>query len=126
MNQEHGTFTVTVDTNIIIAKMEGSFNEFGARALIKAIVDKIEKFNGEPFSIIVEDLQLEGITPEGYEELNKYNEWLNGQNMIAKARVANSAVILNIDSVRIPTVKKQKIKEFNNVPDAIEWLKLQS
>jgi len=105
--------------------MEGSFNEYGARALIKAIVDKIEKFNGEPFSIIVEDLQLEGITPEGYEELNKYNEWLNGQNMIAKARVANSAVILNIDSVRIPTVKKQKIKEFNNVPDAIEWLKLQ-
>ena len=126
MNQEHGTFTVMVDTNIIIAKMKGSFNDFGVRALIEAIVDKIEKFNGEPFSIIVEDLELEGITPEGYEELNKYNEWLNGQNMIAKARVANSAVLLNIDSVRIPMVKKQKEKEFNNVPDAIEWLKLQS
>jgi hypothetical protein len=126
MNLEHGHFTVTVYTNIIIATMKGSFNEYGAKALTDAIIAKIESFHGARFSIIVDDLELEGITPQGYEELNKYNEWLNGQNMIAKARVVNSSVILSIDNVRIPAKKKQKIKEFDNVLAAIEWLKLQS
>ena len=126
MNLEHGIFTVTIDTNIIIVIMKGSFNEFGARALIDSIKAKIKSFNGTKFSIIVEDLELEGITPEGYKEINKYNEWLNNQNMIAKARVANSSLMLDIDHRLIPAIQKQNIKIFEDVPSAIEWLKLQS
>ena len=126
MNLEHGIFTVTIDTNIIIVIMKGSFNEFGARALIDSIKAKIKSFNGTKFSIIVEDLELEGITPEGYKEINKYNEWLNNQNMIAKARVANSSLMLDIDHRLIPAIQKQNLKIFEDVPSAIEWLKLQS
>jgi len=103
MNLEHGIFTVTVDTNIIIITMKGSFNEFGARALIDSIKAKIK-----------------------YKEINKYNEWLNDQNMIAKARVAKSTVTLDIDNRLIPAIKKQNIKIFEDVPAAIEWLKRQS
>jgi len=126
MNLEHGIFTVTIDTNIIIVIMKGSFNEFGARALIDSIKAKIKNFNGAKFSILVEDLELEGITPEGYKEINKYNEWLNNQNMIAKARVANSSLMLDIDHRLIPAIQKQNLKIFEDVPSAIEWLKLQS
>jgi len=126
MNLEHGIFTVTVDTNIIIITMKGSFNEFGARALIDSIKAKIKSFKSAKFSIIVEDLELEGMTPEGYKEINKYNEWLNDQNMIAKARVAKSTVTLDIDNRLIPAIKKQNIKIFEDVPAAIEWLKRQS
>ncbi|WP_435236848.1 hypothetical protein ACR30L_04505 [Psychromonas sp. PT13] len=126
MNLEHGIFTVTVDTNIIIITMKGSFNEFGARALIDSIKAKIKSFKSAKFSIIVEDLELEGMTPEGYKEINKYNEWLNDQNMIAKARVAKSTVTLDIDNRLIPAIKKQNIKIFEDVPTAIEWLKRQS
>jgi hypothetical protein len=126
MNLEHGDYSVAIDGNIIIATMKGSFNEYGARALTGQMRANIESFHGTCFCILVNALELDGLTPKGYEELDKYNDWLNCQNMLAKAMVGNSDTISTIINSRIPSKREQNIKEFDNILDAMTWLKLQS
>lgn len=96
MTLNHGDFEVSVDGNIIIVELKGSFNEYGAKALTEQIKATIETFAGVPFSIAVNDLALEGITPEAYEQLNNYNSWLNGQNMRAKAMIVAMLSLIHI------------------------------
>ena len=107
-------------------KLSGCFNEHGTKALTKNIIATIETFHGAPFSIVVSNLAVEGFTPEAYTELNRYNIWLNTQNMVAKAMVSKIHALVKIDDIRIPAKSAQNVAVFTNLPDAIKWLNSQS
>ena len=126
MSLEHGHHSITVEDNIIVIELAGSFNEYGAKALTDDIRRTIKKFKGAPFCILLNDFALEGITPEGYKKIDEYNAWLNTQNMIAKATVVKIDVLLKMEESRIPAKAQQNIKSFRNMPDAMHWLKIQT
>ncbi|WP_158769795.1 hypothetical protein [Paraglaciecola sp. L1A13] len=126
MSLEHGNYSISVEGNIIILELSGCFNEYGTQALTKNIIATIETFHGAPFSIVVSNLAVEGFTPEAYTELNRYNIWLNTQNMVAKAMVSKINALVKIDDIRIPAKSAQNVAVFNNIPDAIKWLHSQS
>lgn len=119
---EHGKYSVTVNENIIIVTLIGSFNEHGTKICIDLIKDKIAAFHGKRFSILMNNLDFLGGTPEAYEVSNQYNGWLNQQNFIAKAIVTTSIPNLAIDHARVPEKKSQNIAVFDNQPDAMAWL----
>ncbi len=123
MDIEHGEVIITVDKNIIIVKLEGAFNEFGAKKYTIGVKETIDTFQGKPFSILINNLEVLGGTPEAYEELEKYNQWLNTQNLTAKAMVISSITTLDIINLLCPSRQSQQSKNFDNEEDALNWLK---
>jgi hypothetical protein len=126
MELPHGNYSIVADEHIITVSLTDSFNQAGAKALTNDIKSTIPRFKGKPFSIMVVDTSVSGNTPDAYEEINKYNEWLNEQNLIAKALVVPSGAIRKINDARIPAKAKQNVRSFDNTPDALVWLKTQS
>ncbi len=122
---EHGGHSIVVNGNIIVLKLTGAFNEYGVFKFTQDVKGVIESFNGKIFSILVNNLELLGGTPEAYAELEKYNKWLNNQNMVAKAMVIKSSATLGIINSLVPSIKLQNMKDFDNKYEAIEWLKSQ-
>ena len=122
MGNEHGVFRVSVQGNIVMARLSGCFNESGAEAVTDQIRSAIESFEGQPFCMLMNVLECPGGTPEAYENIENYNGWLNGQKMTAKAMVMSSKMTEGILKDRAPSRQNQKIKIFDNETDAITWL----
>jgi len=120
---EHGKYTIIVEENIINVTLEEAFNEQGAQALAKELTEIINTFNQQKILILGNLLKLLGATPEAFAVSNKFNEWLNTQNLVAKALVINSATIKAIDQQRVPSKEVQNIAYFDNEADALSWLK---
>lgn len=120
---EHRESFFGVDGNIITVVMKGSFNEYGFKFTAKRIKCIVDTFQDKEFYILMNMLETIGGTPELYKEANKYNEWLNNQNMVAKAVVIKSRVTWDIYNARVIANKIQVNKVFDNEPDALKWLK---
>ncbi len=125
MDIEHGQVSIMLQDNIIVVKLTGAFNEHGAKHYTDGVRKCVDGFNGKPFSILIDNLALLGGTPEAYEELEKYNSWLNRQNMVAKAMLINSKVALDLMNTLSPSRKLQNSQNFTNEQDAIAWIKSQ-
>mgnify|MGYP000423825364 CR=1 FL=1 len=130
MSLEHGTYLITVKDNIIVIKLSGPFNDFGAIALLSEVKKTIKGFNHNNFSILDNFLELEGATPEAmYEamyEANEFNKWLINQNLVAKAIVIRSIALKELDKKLIPSQENLNIKFFENEEEAMHWLKTQN
>ena len=122
MNIEHGEVIITTHNNIIIVKLIGGFNEFGAKKYTNGVKELVANFNGENFSILINNLEMEGGTPEAYDELEQYNKWLNTQKLTAKAMVISSIAAAHIIDHLSPSRKLQRCKSFDNEADAMHWL----
>lgn len=122
MNIEHGEVAIEVKDNIIIVRTAGAFNEYGARHYTNGLKKAIYDLQGESFSILINNLEFLGGTPEAYEELEKYNLWLNQQQLIAKAMVIKSAINLGVIDMLSPARASQQTQSFDNEKDAMTWL----
>ena len=123
MSYCHGEVIISLAGNIITAIFIGSFNYEGAvdySKRIKSIVTSLEK---KPFVMIIDNTKLEGGTPEGFEELEAFNSWLNQTQLKAKAFVMTSGVNRRIIESRTPSLSLQNTCFFSNYQDANEWLK---
>jgi len=122
MDIAHGEVSIKVMDNIIIVRTVGAFNEYGARCYTDGIRKVIDSLQGKSFSILVNNLQFQGATPEAYQELETYNLWLNKQKLIAKAMVITSAITLDVINMRSPARAAQQNQSFDNEKDAMAWL----
>lgn len=122
MNIEHGDVAIEVLGNIIIVRTVGAFNEYGARRYTQGIKTIIEGLQGQSFSILINNLEFQGATPEAYQELEIYNAWLNQQKLIAKAMVITSSITLDVIDKLSPSRAAQKNMSFDNEKDAMTWL----
>ncbi len=125
MIKSHGDYFIRIEGNIVFISLEGSMNEYSVKELFFEAKTIINNFNGNKFSMLSNLSKIIGGTPEAYDEANKFNEWLNTQNMVAKAVVITSPTLSKIERIRVPAKLLQNIKEFDNEPDAIKWLKTQ-
>ena len=118
----HGRTVVTVEGRIIHSVFKGSFNREAIVDYAQKIRSAINAFEGKPFAVMVDDVDIEGGTPDAYDELNQLNKWVNEQVIVAKAFIIESAVNKQIILERTPEILKQKIDFFVNEDDARAWL----
>jgi len=121
----HGEYKLNIDGNILNLQLIGAFNEIGAQQFTSAMKASIKALNGQPFAILVNDLEVIGGTPEAYAELEEYNQWLNTQKLVAKAMVIISPITLAIVDKYAPSRNEQNIAVFNTEEPALIWLKEQ-
>ncbi len=122
-NNIHGEREVFMQDRIITARFIGMFNEHGVKRITDEIRDCIYQLSGEPFAILVDDLKLEGGTPEAYVVLEEYNQWLNTQNLVAKAMVLTSKAHKAIIDKLSPSRLEQNIQYFVSEDSALDWLR---
>lgn len=125
MPNSHGTFYLRQEDSIVFITLIGPFNEYGLRELAHNLKSRVIALEGKAFAILVNDTEMEGATPEAYEELNELNVWLNTQKMVAKAVVIKYDLTIDIIKSRAPALKPQNIKTFHTEEKAVEWLKEQ-
>lgn len=125
LGEQHGEVLFTVEDNIIIAKAIGSFNEEGAYGYTNGFKDRIEQFGSQPFAILVDNLLMEGATPEAFKVLEAYNQWLNDKPLVAKAFVVKSRVTTSIVTAHSPSINQQTVENFSTIEEALYWLKQQ-
>ena len=118
----HGEFSVVLTGSIIESTLAGSFNELGCSGYINAVKDKLKILNGKPFAMLIDDLELEGGTPEAYQLLNEYNQWMSKQPIVAKALIISSQVQKDIILQRSPSLLQQNIEFFTDRAHAMHWL----
>ena len=122
-NSPHGQIKVCEEEFIITAAYIGQFNLEGTIIGLKELRNVIESLNGAPFTMLVDDLNVEGGTPEAYAELEVFNQWLNSQKMVAKAMLINSKLQLKIIDTLVESRKVQNIESFTDRKAAMDWLK---
>lgn len=118
----HGKYEISVRDYQITTTLFGSYNTQGIEAWISEMKKSILSFSGEPFVILVNELEATGATPEALERGNEYNEWLNHQSLVAKAVVYSEDIYEEIDKKSLPARSQQNIKFFKKVKDAQLWL----
>ena len=122
VNLEHGTYTVCLKGNIVFLQLFGEFNEYSVIAFVKEIELIVNKLDGKPFGILVNNLNLIGATPEAYVESDKHNQWLSTQNLLGKATVYPSNYLINVDALLVKSKSELNVKNFDELSDAFAWL----
>ena len=121
----HGDNKVSIQDNIISITLRGGCNEYDFQDIGPTVKQAVIQCNGKKFCILVNDLEFIGATPEAYQEFQVLNQWLNTQQMLAKAIVIKSVSILNTIKIRVPAINDQNMKVFEVEEDAIIWLQNQ-
>ena len=122
MNGQHGEVQICCENNIIRATLIGSFNEEGAIKYTEGIKDIVRSLEGQKYAILVDNLNMEGGTPEAYQVLEQYNQWLNGTNLVGKAIIVKTLITTELIKSLSPSIKLQTTKSFKNRTLAIQWL----
>lgn len=126
LSDRHGESYVTVSGNIIKARLIGSFNRSGAEYYVRQVKQCVIDLGQQSFSMLIDDLALEGGTPAAFEVLNEYNEWMNEQRLVAKAIVIESLAQMEIIKARSPAYEKQNMRHFIDEASALKWLEEQN
>ncbi len=123
INEQHGEVDIIVEGNIIIATLVGSFNEIGAIQYTEGIKNIVNTFERKRYAILVDNSNMEGGTPQAYQVLEKYNQWLNKTNLVAKAMIVKTSVTTELINSLSPSIKQQTTQSFNDKKLAKKWLK---
>ena len=121
---DHGDVSIRVENNIIIVDTKGAFNEYGARKYTEAVKKEVtQRFGQKPFSLLVNIEKIDGGTPEAFAELEKFNQWLNAQSLVAKAMVSTCQTNIRLLEMYSPSRAQQNIRNFGCEKEALSWLK---
>jgi hypothetical protein len=122
----HGKCEINlIDERIISAAFIGSFNETAVQNYANEIKRLVNSFQNQPFAMLINNLAIEGGTPEAYQRLDEYNQWLNNQPIVAKAFIIDNNVTKQILLARTPALKQQNIAFFETPTEAKVWLEQQ-
>lgn len=123
IDDQHGHVEFSLINDIIIvATLTGSFNEFGARDYTHGIKQCVKALQDKHFAILVDNTHMLGGTPEAYQELEMYNQWLTQTNLVAKAIIVSQHITTELIKAHSPSVNLQNMKGFTDKKLALEWL----
>jgi len=122
IDSAHGEYFIEVKDGIIWLTLKGEFNVESVNAYDKEIKTLVKGMQNTGFLMLINNLNLIGATPEAYQESNKHNEWLAGQNLIGKATVYPSDFLKTIDSKMVPSKNKINHEVFHTIEQAKHWL----
>lgn len=119
---QHGYHTIEIRDNVFIVSLIGSFDEYDIQGYIDDIRSFVSSMEGKPAYQIVNDYELVGITPEGYQQLEANNQWLLNHNLLAKAIVSDKPVQQNLDFRWTPSLQKLNTRYFTDMQEAEQWI----
>ncbi len=122
IGDRHGDVQISIEGNIIIATLTGAFNKEGAIKYTEEVKSIIKPLKGEKYAILVDNFNMEGGTPEAYQVLEEYNQWLNKTNIVAKAIVVKTLVTTELIKSWSPSIKLQNTESFQEKELALKWL----
>lgn len=122
MDIQHGEVSIILKDNIIVATLIGAFNKKGAVEYTEGVKNLVKKLNDNKYAILVDNSSMEGGTPEAYQVLENYNQWLNKTNLVAKAMVVKTTITADLIQTLSPSVKLQTTKTFHDKTLAFKWL----
>jgi hypothetical protein len=122
MDIQHGEVSIILKDNIIVATLIGAFNKKGAVEYTEGVKNLVKKLNDNKYAILVDNSCMEGGTPEAYQVLENYNQWLNKTNLVAKAMVVKTTITADLIQTLSPSVKLQTTKTFHDKTLAFKWL----
>ncbi|NRA15572.1 MAG: STAS/SEC14 domain-containing protein [Oceanospirillaceae bacterium] len=125
MFRGHGANQVSIQDNIISITLRGGCNEYDFQDIGPRVKQAVAQCNGKRFCILVNDLEFIGATPEAYYEFQVLNQWLNTQQLLAKAIVIKSVSVLGTIKAQVPAINDQNLKVFDVEKGAIIWLQNQ-
>ncbi|WP_286263140.1 hypothetical protein [Thalassotalea atypica] len=120
---EHGESFVALADDVIISRLKGSFNEVGCKAYTRKVREIVIELDQAPFAMLIDDLELEGGTPEAYAALDEHNVWINTQHIVAKALLVHSNLQKELTLKHSPALLTQNIEFFMDRQQALDWLK---
>lgn len=123
MGSAHGEVDLHMQDGIIMVKLSGSFNEEGAKQYTESVKNIVRGLKGNNFLMLINNLELEGGTPDAYQILESYNYWLIQHNLTAKAIVLSSDTLKDIIGNLSPSLEQQHCQYFTTIHDGMTWLK---
>ncbi|MEP4888714.1 MAG: STAS/SEC14 domain-containing protein [Aliiglaciecola sp.] len=117
-----GSYEFKVEGRIVYQTFTGMFSGKTARTYLRETKQLITQFEGKAFCMLIDIREMEGLTPDGYNMIDNFNQWVNTQNLVAKAIVVSNDVVGKIVSSRVPELKKQNVKYFEDIQTAIKWV----
>lgn len=115
-------YSIQNESGFITLTLSGNFNQIDVKSYVKSIKQTVEKLQGAPFVILVDNRALLGATPEAYTESNAYNEWLTTQNVVGKAAVYPTNMLAHIDAKWVPAKQQIEYRLFERIDEAKQWL----
>lgn len=125
MFESHGHTSVSVDGAHISVIARGLFNLDGCQQFVTLVGDAVRSLGEQPFTMLIDNLEFEGGTPEAYRELDRFNAWLNTRPLVAKAMLRRSETLMQIMNTLAPSRQKQNIRDFADRDEAEAWLREQ-
>ena len=122
MDLSHGIYHIEVIGRMIIVELCSGFNEYTVVKYNNDMKAIIEGFSGDEFTILIKSFEFTGGTPEAFRISNEFNKWVNTQNLLGKAIVHKSNILVDIAREQESALAEQNIAEFDNENGAIEWL----
>ncbi|WED23871.1 hypothetical protein L3Q72_21805 [Vibrio sp. JC009] len=118
----HGLFSIRVEGRMVIGAVSGSHNEFDTAAVTDELRKAVESLNGSPYVELIDARELEGVTPEGFAVIDKYNRWESENGLIAIAFVARNTVLPMIVKHYLEMTQASNMKAFSDIEEARQWL----
>lgn len=121
---QHGTFSISVSNNIVIASVEDSWNEETALAYSRAFISASKALSDKPWGHIVcfenWNLGAAEISPIIQELVN----WCTENNLIRAAHVYSPSMVKKyfIDTMIVNKSGFFSSKAFTNQEDGLAWL----
>jgi len=122
MDIPHGKYSIDFINETLVVSLVGTFNEQAVENWTRDVKDIILSYSGKPFKMLMDLSCSTGGTPEALAVANRYNQWLNTQNLLAKAVIYASKMNQSIDEKYVWSKKEQNIKVCNNRREAFDWL----
>lgn len=121
--KEHGTYSVTLQNNVLNIRLVGMFNEIATRKVCEQIEQHIDMLNTKSFKLLVDCLDYEGSTRAAHKISNQHLLWLIQQNCQAQAAVYGRKLYADIVKNEQPAVGNiLNRREFTNIEEAKNWL----
>lgn len=118
----HGNYEIDFKKEYIYIKYSGMCNVELAKKFYEEFISRVKGRNFTNLKVLVDCLEFDGATPDSYTFSSKVNNWLNSNDLIAKAIITREAIIVKLVEYRDNELRKQNIEVFDNIKDGEEWL----
>jgi len=120
--KEHGHFDMKIVGQTLIVTCFDSWNIETTIRLSNEYTQLVEKINNAPWACLVDLSQWELSTPDGWDEINKLNQWANINNQGYEVVVCNTALKKSLMKNSHKVLTNVETFFCNDLDSAYQWL----
>ena len=120
----HGSFDLTVDNQVLIARISGAWNEEESWLYFERVKEIIQPIMKQPWALLLLMNGWELGTPETEQVTKEMVRWVSSHGLYKVAEVYNPNMLIQLHIERIVKEGPDEIerRHFINEKEAIAWL----